>query len=319
MPSIETTLRFDVLATKMSKCVRKSYNERNREMISFFGCPPMVMAKVWELMDIHETINPKVKDRHLLWALHFLKEYPGLRPMCATVQMPDEQAKPDEKTVMKWLWIVIEAIANLKEHVIVWERRKENDRGNDCLIGVDCKDCRFQQILIPNPNKPGKMMMNKSLYSPKFKGPALRYEVGTSLLSNDIVWLSGPYLPGDMSDITIFRQELMFMLQQEGERAEADDGYIGEAPDFIVCPKSVEICSDEEKLAFNKRAQGRIEVVNKHLVHWKCLDTGKFLAKGTAEEKMNKHGLMFTACVVLKQIGMDLGVGELYKMGDDYY
>ena len=103
-----------------------------------------------------------------------------------------------------------------------------------------------------------------------------------------------------------------------GERAEADGGYIGEAPDHIICLQSAEILADEDRQAFNRRAQGRIEVVNRHLTHWKCFAGGKFLAKGTKEEKLEKHRLMFTACVVIKQIGMDLGVGELYKVGDEY-
>ena len=87
--------------------------------------------------------------------------------------------------------------------VILWENRKKNDKGADCLIGVNCKDCKFQQILTRD-EKTGKKKLNKSLYSPKFNGPALRYEIGTSLLSSDIVWLSGPYLPGDYNDIAIF-------------------------------------------------------------------------------------------------------------------
>jgi len=319
MPSVNNSYRFDALGTKLANCTRNSYGERNREFIAFFGCPPIVMAKVWELMREHGTLTEKAKDRHLLWALHYLKEYPSLRVMCSTMRMRDETSKPDDKTLYKWIWIVIEAIADLEKWVILWDNRLKNDRGNDCLIGVDCKDCRFQQILVPDPKADGKMKVNKALYSPKIRGPALRYEVATSLLSDDIVWISGPYLPGDWNDLEIFRDRLKHMLHDAGERAEADGGYLGEAPDYIVCPQSLEIAGDDLKLQMNKRAQGRIEVVNKHLVHWKCLGGTKFVAKGTGMEKMEKHRLMFTACVVLKQIGMDLGFGELYKMGKDYY
>jgi hypothetical protein len=81
----------------------------------------------------------------------------------------------------------------------------------------------------------------------------------------------------------------------------------------------MEIAADEEKRAFNRRAQGRIESINRHLTFWKCIDNRKFLAKGSPEERVDKHRIMFTVCVVLKQMGMDLGYGELYKMGDDYY
>ena len=55
-------------------------------MISFFGCPPIVIAKAWELMHDHGTISEKAKDKHLLWGLHYLKEYPGFRVMGAAVK-----------------------------------------------------------------------------------------------------------------------------------------------------------------------------------------------------------------------------------------
>ena len=53
----------------------------------------MVMAKVWELVEGYQKIDPKAKDKHLLWALHYLKKYPSLRPMCATLKMPDVHKK----------------------------------------------------------------------------------------------------------------------------------------------------------------------------------------------------------------------------------
>ena len=38
-------------------------------------------------------------------------------------------------------------------------------------------------------------------------------------------------------DIKIFRDSLITFLE-DGERVEADDGYIGEAPDKVKCPAS---------------------------------------------------------------------------------
>ena len=167
MPPIGDSHRFDVLATKISGCTRDTPNERNREMTAFFGCPPIVMAKLWGLVHLHETITPKAKTKHLLWGLHYLGEYPGQAPMCKNMAMPGE-TKPDDKTLREWSWIAIEAIADLRDGVALWENREKLDRGNDCLIGVDCKDCRFQQMLVPNPDKPGKMVINKSLNSSSF-------------------------------------------------------------------------------------------------------------------------------------------------------
>ena len=193
--------------------------------------------------------------------------------------------------------------------VIVWENRKTNDRGDDCLISVDATDCAFQQILINNPEKPGKKMINKALYSFKLNGPGLRYEIGLSLLSNDIVWINGPFCPGDWNDLEIFRHDLMHKLEP-GERVEADNIYTSEAA-FVVTPKS--LTTKEEQLAMMKRVEGRHEALNKHVKNWKCIKDN-YRVKGTAMEKMEKHGTLFRACAIVKQVAMQMGVGELYDV-----
>ena len=200
----------------------------------------------------------------------------------------NSQRSPAKKTIMKWVWFYVNQIEALEDRVIVWDHRKTNDRGDDCLASVDGIDCQFQQILIDHPTKPGKKIINKSLYSHKFHGPGLRYEVAVSLLSSDIVWIKGPFLPGDWNDLQIFRLDLLNQLDP-GERIEADNGYIGEAPRFIVCPASV--TTTEESLSVMKRVEGRHEGMNKHIKNWKCLK-GNFDVKGTPMQKMEKHYLI---------------------------
>ena len=63
----------------------------------------------------------------------------------------------------------------------------------------------------------------------KFRKSALRYEVGLSILGQEICWISEPYQPGVNNDLQIFRTSLASHLD-EFERVEADDGYIGKAP-----------------------------------------------------------------------------------------
>ena len=60
------------------------------------------------------------------------------------------------------------------------------------------------------------------------------------------MWINGPYPCGDYNDILIFRDSLMSHLA-EAERVEADDGYIGEAPMHVKCPKSI---TNPEKTLF---------------------------------------------------------------------
>ena len=54
--------------------------------------------------------------------------------------------------------------------------------------------------------------MNKALYSKKLYRPGLRYKVATSLLSSHIIWISGPHLPGEMNDLQVFEEDLMYPL-----------------------------------------------------------------------------------------------------------
>jgi hypothetical protein len=73
---------------------------------------------------------------------------------------------------------------------IIWENRHKDDVGNDCLVSVDGVDCRIPDVKKWDPVKK-KMVMNKKLFSHKFKGAGLRFEVGICLLTSDIVWIHG--------------------------------------------------------------------------------------------------------------------------------
>ena len=76
--------------------------------------------------------------------------------------------------------------------------------------------------------------------------------MATSLLTNDIVHFSRPYLPGDRNDIAIFRQELKYKLD-DNERVVADSGYIGESPGKIICQKSLEVLGPLDKTAWCRK------------------------------------------------------------------
>jgi hypothetical protein len=55
---------------------------------------------------------------------------------------------------------------------------------------VDGVDCRIPDVKKWHPVRK-KMVMNKKLFSHKFKGAGLRFEVGVCLLTSDIVWIHG--------------------------------------------------------------------------------------------------------------------------------
>jgi hypothetical protein len=88
----------------------KAVNGKQRNIVINFGVSVIVIAKTWELMDQFDTIHPKLKQRHLLWALHYLKAYPTIGTMGVAMKQDKDKKKSNDKTLVKWIWIVIECI-----------------------------------------------------------------------------------------------------------------------------------------------------------------------------------------------------------------
>jgi hypothetical protein len=121
-----------------------------------------------------------------------------------------------------------------------------------------------------------------------------------------------PYAPGDWPDVEIFRNGLKLELD-EGEWVEADNGYSAEAPEYVKCPNGFGRLEEED--AMRKRVDARHETINRKIKHWNCL-VNPFKGKGL--DRIESHGALFRACAVVTQVAMELGVGELYILGDDY-
>jgi hypothetical protein len=92
----------------------------------------------------------------------------------------------------------------------------------------------------------------KACYSRTFKKYGLYYEVG--------LYIRGPFPCGTYNDNMILRHALKDHLGP-GERVEADDGYMGEAPDKVKYPKCVSNPSQNRQK--QKRVHSRQETVNK--------------------------------------------------------
>ena len=127
---------------------------------------------------------------------------------------------------------------------------------------------------------------DKRRFSHKFRKPAYRYEVAISIRSSDIVWIAGPFLPGVLNDLSIFRRGLRDMLEP-GERVEADDGYMGDNPLYVKCPGSYARRIDQERM--RGRLRMRHETVNERIKNFGCL-TDRF------RHCMEKHASCFRAC-----------------------
>ena len=174
---------------------------------------------------------------------------------------------------------------------ILWENRKKGDIYNDCLTSVDCVDC-------PIP------FAGRRFHTHKWKfGSGLRYEVAVSILSGDVVWINGPFECGSWPDISVFRAGLLSMLE-DGERCEADDGYIGAAPKYIRCPK----CLNNPSIMASMQSlvRRRHETVNKRFKQWNSL-------KSVFRGHITKHGQYFRVAAIVTQLCIE-GGEPLFKV-----
>ena len=151
-------------------------------------------------------VEDACKPKHLLWVLIFLKTYTTESSLAVAIGV-------DEKTLRKWIFIIIYAISDLEDDwvgslftkilltsltivflQIKWENRFHGYRGRSCLVMVDGTDFWICEL------KP----FAKGFYSHKFAKAELHYEVGVCIQTGLIVWINGPFAVGKSNDITIF-------------------------------------------------------------------------------------------------------------------
>ncbi len=132
----------------------------------------------------------------------------------------------------------------------------------------------------------------------KFKGKCgLRNEIGVDILAGNIMWFNGPYAAGKYPDIEIFRMGLAHWLDVF-ERVEADDGYIGEAPQKVKCPGCVSNPTENQEM--QNRVQSRHKMINGRLKNWEIL-------KSMYCHNLMEHGNVFRAITVITQLSMNAG------------
>jgi hypothetical protein len=89
----------------------------------------------------------------------------------------------------------------------------------------------------------------------------------------------------------------------EGERVEADAGYIGECPNKVKVPKN-HVAVDPKVAAMKCRLGRRQETVNRRLKVFKSLAT-------TFRHSTEQHSICFRASIVLLQLAFDSGERHL--------
>ena len=106
-----------------------------------------------------------------------------------------------------------------------------------------------------------------NLYSHKFKGPGVRYLVGVSIRSSEIVFVKGPLPCGSWPDINIFRNWLHDRVLAN-ERVIADQGFRGEPTTVLWYNPAV---NSARLGALIGSILGRHESVNKRFKQFGCM------------------------------------------------
>ena len=75
-----------------------------------FGVMPGVVSIVWKMLASRQD-TPKLKPKHLMWALLWLKVYPSERVI-------ETLLNADRGSIRSWVPFTIKAIASLKKQVV---------------------------------------------------------------------------------------------------------------------------------------------------------------------------------------------------------
>ena len=177
-------------------------------------------------------------------------------------------------------------------------RKKGRDARQVCLISVDGTDFKIRE---PRPFDP-------KWFSHKFKGPALRYEVGVCIKTGWIVWVNGPFPAGEWPDLNIARLSLIHHLE-DGEFYVADGGYY-DGYQWAYTPDG----SNSYEQRTYALARARHETCNHRFKVFSCL-------KQEFRHPLDTHGLFFRAVANIVQFSIQNGspLFDVEYIEDDFH
>ena len=110
-PCVEDVMRIVRQMWNLDPFTGRSTQTEDREFREFFGCGCIVFLSLWGMLVTTGLVLSGGTFEHLLWTLYFLKCYPKERTgakVCGT----------EHKTMAKWVWLFIAAIACLEPLVV---------------------------------------------------------------------------------------------------------------------------------------------------------------------------------------------------------
>jgi hypothetical protein len=110
---------FFCAARDIMNRVRRKVGTMAREdcpLCEHFDVPFTIVQMVWDMLEERGLLPKEGEPKHLLWALYFLKCYPKEGPGCTVVG--GSKGAIDPKTMRKWVWLLLERICKLADHVV---------------------------------------------------------------------------------------------------------------------------------------------------------------------------------------------------------
>jgi hypothetical protein len=99
------------MMNRHDKCMRAVGTE-DRDFRELFGVGPMVALTAWNMLASLSLVPEGGALKHFLWTLCFMKVYAKQGPMSILCN------GADHKTIHKWVWQFMEALADLEPDVV---------------------------------------------------------------------------------------------------------------------------------------------------------------------------------------------------------
>ena len=167
-PSVENVMYYARFLMENDPFKERALLEEDQTFRTLIGCGPLIVLKLWLMLNVNDLVPRGGQLKHLLWTLLYCKTYAKWKTMRTLT-------KTDPKTLRKWINLFFDAIGELKSHVvgdthlvlwfcfsnlalffpfasqIVWKNWKKGDIQNACLVSVNGTDSMilFQGQKVP--------------------------------------------------------------------------------------------------------------------------------------------------------------------------
>jgi hypothetical protein len=268
---------------------KKRYEKHSKWFHCEYGASHHVVAQIFSDLQTTKIAAAKFHSAtmvdldYLLFAFHFLKQYP-------TEGQQQNKWHQCDKKLRENLWDILPRLQALKATKITWPTDAE--LADNIWIGsVDGTHVKTVEPTHPDLPK------DTEAFSYKNKAAGLSYEIVLSLFESRIIWINGPF-PASYHDAAIFALPggLREKLQGTGRRLIGDSGYSGHG-DIVSMMNS----HDAPEVSKAKiRARMRQEGVNSKIKTLRALDSARF------RHGPQKFKIVFEAGVVVTQYKMEI-------------